>query len=359
MLTNSKKSIKILVISAITLLCLSSLLVGTVGASTTYVSGFEAPTATFSNINNYSGTGSYKFINPADGSQWKMSYTVGGTNAVFQPYDATGNAHSDLDIAMGGISFANGVATQPENSYVWTLTQPTGVKNEYAMALYPLTWSIDFQTSSTSFEHIYDYLNYPVDLTIALNSGMWYFSNQPTSVYFGIAAITLEAYQVASTPVNPPNTSPFPLIVNNAAQTSITPSDLGDLLTINSPTNSMTAEAAFYSYEGVALNPEMFAPSVTTSLIIANLAPSQYETWEGVYSGGDVNVHLVFTVDTLVVGDWVVQPTYKGTTTPTVPRTNQPSTISLGDTFLIAIITAVIAIAAYILYKVYKVHKKR
>jgi YVTN family beta-propeller protein len=103
----------------------------------------------------------------------------------------------------------------------------------------------------------------------------------------------------------------------------------------------MTAEAAFYSYEGVQLNPEMFAPSVTTSLEITNLTPSQYETDVGVYSGGDVNVHLVFTVDTLVVGDWAVQPTYKGTTIPTIPQTNQPSTISLSDIFLIAIGIAV------------------
>ena len=357
-MVNSKTSIKILVLSAITMLCLSGLLVGTAGASTTYVSGFEAPTATFSSVNGYSGSNSYTFVNPADGTQWKMDYAVGGTSVDFQPYDSTGNAHSALDIAIGGISFANGVSTAPENTYKWTMVQPNGVKNEYAMALYPLTWSIDFQTSSTSFEHVYDYLNYPVDFTIALNSGMWYFSNQPTSVYFGIAAITLESYQVVSKPVSPPGAWPIPLTVNNAAQTSITPSDLGDLLTITSPTNSMTAEAAFYSYEGVQLNPEMFAPSVTTSLEITNLTPSQYETDVGVYSGGDVNVHLVFTVDTLVVGDWAVQPTYKGNTIPTIPQTNQPSTISLSDIFLIAIGIAVATLVVYIVYAVYKQKKK-
>jgi hypothetical protein len=91
------------------------------------------------------------------------------------------------------------------------------------------------------------------------------------------------------------------------------PQAQGDLLAITSPTNQMSAADAFYSYEGAELNPEMFAPSVTTSVNIADLAPTASRSNTGVWGGNDVSVHMVFTVWTLVVGDWTVKPTFKGT----------------------------------------------
>jgi hypothetical protein len=366
---NTKKTVKILSVSVLSLLFIG-MLISTVSASTAYVSGFQAPYAAFSTINGYSGSGSYKFTNPQDHTQWNMAYDITDTTATFTPTDSTGNAHSPLAIAMGGISFSNGVATAPEEIYNWNITKPNGNINVYSMALYPLTWSVDFQTTGASFEHIYDYLNYPVVLTITLNQGMWYFASQPTNVYFGIGAITLLNNQVVSTAAKVPVSyigsgllkKEMPLTVNSPAQTTVLPTDIGDLLTITSPTNGMTAADAFYSYEGQALNPEMFAPSVTvTGINIANLASSQYETWLGVYSGANVNVHLTFTVDTFVVGDWVVQPTYRGTTIPTGISVNLPVSLSLGDIFLIVIAIAIVAVIAYIAYKVHqnKGHRKR
>jgi len=255
---------------------------------------------------------------------------------------------------MGGISFPNGVATQPEKTYTWTINNADGSKDDYTMALYPLTWSIDFRTSTTSFQDIFDYLSVPLNMKIDLNSKMWYFENQPTNVYFGIAAISLQNYQVVSTPAKIPDTWPLPLLKSTDAQAQINPSDLGDLLLITSPTNTETGVNAFYSYKDTALNPQLFAPSVTTSLNIVNLAPSQYETWTGVFNGKDVNVHLVFKVDTIVVGDWKVQPTYQGTTTPVIPGVNLPFALTIGQLFLIIFVATVIVLVAYIIYKVRK-----
>ena len=264
---------------------------------------------------------------------------------------------------MGTISFPEGTATPPENTYSWSITQTTGVTNEYSMALYPLTWSLEFSTYSKSFEHIFDYTNYPLDITISLNSGMWYFSSQPTNVYFGIASIVVLDYTTDYSIGNKYSTSPtdgtppggiIPLTVNNPVAAVVTPQNIADALAITAPTGDDTASQAFYSYEGELLNPQLFAPSVTTNSIqISNIGPSQYETYLGDYSGCDVHVYQVYTVNTLVVGDWVVKPTTSGTVTPTTPGIKGTSSTNIGI-LLMAVIAVVAVIVIYFAYYYYK-----
>ena len=330
--------------------------------STTYVSGSQNPYAEFTSINGHFGSGSYKFV-AADGTTWTMSYDITATTATFTPVDAGGNQHTQLTVSMGTISFPEGTATPPENTYSWSITQTTGVTNEYSMALYPLTWSLEFSTYSKSFEHIFDYTNYPLDITISLNSGMWYFSSQPTNVYFGIASIVVLDYTTDYSIGNKYSTSPtdgtppggiIPLTVNNPVAAVVTPQNIADALAITAPTGDDTASQAFYSYEGELLNPQLFAPSVTTNSIqISNIGPSQYETYLGDYSGCDVHVYQVYTVNTLVVGDWVVKPTTSGTVTPTTPGIKGTSSTNIGI-LLMAVIAVVAVIVIYFAYYYYK-----
>jgi hypothetical protein len=298
-----------------------------------YTSGFEGPSAQFTSINNLmadnsqvvSGGGTLNAVNPYDGTTWNIGYQVGGTTININPVDSTGNEHTALIGEMSNPGFPNGQATPPTETYSWTTTNSAnGVSQQYEMDLYPLTWTLNFATSTRNYEHIYYYVGNTVTMTVSLNQNMWYFSTTPSNVYFGVAAIQLINF-TAETVKN------GKLVTGNLANVkyAMIPSALNDLLAINSPTNGESAANAFYSYEGAELNPEMFAPSVTTSVTIADLAPTSSQGWNGVWGGSDVSVHMVFTVWTMVVGDWTVKPTFKGTAGTITP--GHSTTPVIGD----------------------------
>ena len=206
-----------------------------------------------------------------------MSYDITATTATFTPVDAGGNQHTQLTVSMGTIRPQKELQLHLKTLITWSITQTTGVTNEYSMALYPLTWSLEFSTYSKSFKHIFDYTNYPLDITISLNSGMWYFSSQPTNVYFQITyTIVVLDYTTDYSIGNKYSTSPtdgtppggiIPLTVNNPVAAVVTPQNIADALAITAPTGDDTASQAFYSYEGELLNPQLFASSVTTNSI--------------------------------------------------------------------------------------------
>jgi hypothetical protein len=299
------------------------------GLQIVYSTGFEGPSASFSSISGLNpaaastavtGSGSFNWVNSADGTTWSTNYQIGGTSIDITPTDSTGNIHSQLIGEMGGIGFSNGAATTPEKTYDWNATNPVnGDTQIYEMAMYPLTWTLNFATSTRNFEHLFYYTDNLVNMQIDLNQNMWYFSTAPSNVYFGIADIELTNFTVVSTQSN--------------VKTAMIPSAQYALLSITSPTNGETAAQAFYSYEGAALNPTLFAPSVSTSVTISDLAPVSVRNINGVFSGQDASVHMVFQVDTLVVGEWTVLPTFHGTGGTITPQTSKPPGSIFGGFF--------------------------
>ena len=293
-----------------------------------YSTGFEGPSAAFTSVTNLSpsnqnfvasGSGHFNFVNPNDNTAWTANYQVGGTSIDVTPTDSTGNIHSALMGEMTGIGFSNGASTPPEKTYSWNITNPASGKIQmYEMAMYPLTWTLNFATSTKNFQHISYYVDNVVNMQISLNQNMWYFSTAPSNVYFGIGAIELTTFQVISNQSN--------------VKTAMIPSAQYSLLTLNSPGNAITASQAngqsassiFASYEGAALNPMLFAPSVTTSITISDLAPTAVRNLNGVFTGQDASVHMVFKVDTFVVGVWSVQPPFHGTGGHINPQTSVP-----------------------------------
>jgi hypothetical protein len=273
-----------------------------------------------------SSSGRFSWVN-TDETTWTTAYQVGGTSLDVTPTDSSGNVHSQLIGEMGGIGFSNGAATAPEKTYSWSGTSNSGQRINYVMEMYPLTWTLNFATSTRNFQHIFYYIDNVVNMQISLNQDMWYFSNAPSNVYFGIADIELTNFTV----IYSAGASSF---LKDNVRTAIIPSAQYALLSITSPTNGETAADAFYSYEGAELNPEMFAPSVTTSVTISDLAPSAaYDLLSGVWTGEDASVHLVFQVDTFVVGAWTVTPTFHGTGGTITPQGTKAPTNILASLF--------------------------
>jgi hypothetical protein len=291
------------VAAAATILLLAVLLPALQGLNI-YSSGFQGPSASFTNIQfapggTYSGYGSAP-INIA-GKTASMAYNIQPTSITLTPTLGT-KEYTQFLASMGGVSGFNGMPTTPIETYSFNLTQPNYDNNVYTMTLWNLTWTVNLATSTAWQEsggpYTLDYTNLLLNINVALNQGDWYISGVPNNVYFGIAAIVLQ---------NDTNFSK-----NSNCPVATLPSSDNDLLSITSPTNGETATDAFYSYEDQALNPTYFAPSVSTSITAVDVGPYSNTNWLGQLSGYDASVRLTFSVYTFVVGEWTVKPTYGG-----------------------------------------------
>lgn len=343
--------------------------------SVTYSSGYEGPSAAFTSIGipgsdgsgaycSSQGSGSYTWINPQDSSTWTWNWQNTGTSFTFKPTDATGNTHTELVGSMTGIGFSNGKATQPTETYSWTVDNPSyttmsgttepATKTIYEMALYPLTYTIEFNTYSSGFLHTFSYEDVPVNIEISLNQNMWYFSSAPSSVYFSVAAMQLSNFTEYA--INGGAYESVNSAHGSGLRADTTPGavDINSLLTISSPTNGESASDAFYNYEGAALNPELFAPDITTQVTINNLSPSTQTNLVGQVTGGsDAVVYLGFTVWTIVIGDWTVKPTYSGTMDIGLKQEQATNTTLI---ILLAVIAVIIVLMIIYAAKKKKLH---
>jgi len=274
-----------------------SLLSYSLSVYTTATEGAKAEYTGWEDVNGNwypkSGTTS---LTLTDGTQLTVKYEFEGTQFKIQPYDSEGQPYTALAGSMGTIALTE---ENPVKAYRWELPTQQGTTEVYRMELWKLRWTINVWTITKDWDRAMDWGGgTKIWIRINLNDDIWYFEDQPTEAYFGICAIVLQNFTVAT---GDPN------------QIEVYPESINELLNIEVPSGTTNPDEAFYEYQGKKLNPTMFRPYVNTWLRLDIFQPYIRKNIFGVImEAEDASVQWKFDVYVFVVGKWIVQPEQSG-----------------------------------------------
>ena len=269
-------------------------------------SNFEGPKTMFTGVEWYNtwypGTGT--FGSTLNGVSMTEHYDFDGVTgttvgSITTTRDSDGKYLEGFKISTSGISGATGQPTGPEQAYTWDIVADDGSKDIFRMELWKLHWTVNAWSVTNNWADGCEWSNLKVWIRVTLNDGTWYFDNNPDQVYFAVAAIEVDNWTRISEE-------------GTIRTTQVSPSSQGELLTLDNG-ESGDPTSSFYSYQGHALNPDMFRPYVNTWLSFDDFGPSVKVNLLGqIIGGADASVQWRFNVWCFVVGQWHVLPGYSG-----------------------------------------------